>query len=248
MRTKIYVKNRAMHEARVQIAKSRNILRPHAYVRMLLEDYSQWALDEERAPQFKGGWREKVFSAPASVPLDLEIGTGIGLFFAHHALKNPHRCVVGIEVKYKPLIQAIKRALRNGSVNARMARYAGQHIDELFADGELDDVYIHHPDPWLLPKKHKHRLVRKALFDKLWRLQKPGSKIEFKTDSREYFLWAMEQVKETPYVVERYTLDLHHSEWAGEQPLLTQFEKIFVNQQIPINYAWLRKPVDAKIP
>lgn len=232
-----------MHEARerVQIAKSRNIPNPHAYVRYLLEDYSAWAFDEERAPTFKGKWREEVFKAPAESALDLEIGTGIGYYFHYHALHYPERNLLGLEIRYKPLIQAIRRVLRDGATNARMARYAGQNISDLFEDGELNDVIIHHPEPWSRPRQIKHRLCSRHLFNTLWRLQKPGSKIEFKTDSRMYFLWALEELKHTPYVIERYTEDLHQSEWAAEQPLKTHFEQIFVSQQIPINYAWLRK-------
>lgn len=231
-----------MSEARVQIAKSRNIPNPHAYVKYLLEDFSTWAFDEERAVEFKGRWRELVFTVAPSAPLDLEIGTGNGYFFAHHALQNPDRAYVGLEIKFKPLIQSIRRALNAGAKNARMARYPGQHVDELFADGELNDVYIHHPDPWENPRRFKHRLVQTDFLNRLSRLQAPGSKVEFKTDSRNYFLWATEQIKKSPYEIERYTLDLHQSEWAAEQPLLTSFERIFVQKQIPINYLWLRRP------
>jgi tRNA (guanine-N7-)-methyltransferase len=231
-----------MSEARVQIANSRNIPNPHAYVRYLLEDYAQWALDEERAPLMKGKWREEIFKAELSKPLDLEIGTGIGYYFAHHATAFPERNLVGLEIRYKPLIQAIRRSLKNGSTNARMARFAGQNVGDLFAEGELNDVIIHHPEPWSRPRKHKHRLCNRDLFNTLWKLQKPGSKIEFKTDSRDYFLWTMEELKHTSYVIERHSLDLHTSQWAAEQPLLTHFERMFHSQNIPINYAWLRKP------
>jgi tRNA (guanine-N7-)-methyltransferase len=231
-----------MSEARVQIAKSRDITNPHAYVRYLLDDYAAWAYDEERAPLFRGKWRDEVFKTSADAPLDLEIGTGIGYYFAYHADHFKGRNLVGLEIRYKPLIQAIRRALKNGSTNARMVRFAGQNIGELFAEGEIDDVIIHHPEPWSRPRKYKHRLCNRELFNTLWRLQKPGSKIEFKTDSRDYFLWTMEELKHTPYAIERSTLDLHVSEWAAEQPLLTHFERMFVSQNVPINYAWLRKP------
>jgi tRNA (guanine-N7-)-methyltransferase len=233
-----------MREARerVQIATSRNIPNPHAYVRYLLEDYAQWAFDEERAPTFKGKWREDVFKTASDAPLDLEIGTGIGYYFHHHTLANPGRSLVGLEIRYKPLIQAIRRVVKSGATNSRMARYAGQNVADLFAEGELNDVIIHHPEPWSRPRKTKHRLCNRNLFNTLYKLQKPGSKIEFKTDSRMYFLWAMNELKQTPWVIERYSEDLHQSEWAAEQPLKTHFERIFVSQQVPINYAWLRKP------
>ena len=68
-------------------------------------------------------------------------------------------------------------------------------------------------------------------------MQRSGSFLEFKTDSREYFLWALEEIKQTDYKVEFQTLNLYKD--GGKyftENFSTTFEKIFVKQGIEINY------------
>lgn len=207
---------------------------------MMQSEYADWAYDLDRAPEFKGVWREKVFAAAADTKLDVEIGTGNGFFFAHRAKSYPERNLIGLEVKFKPLVQSIRRALRDGCKNARSVRYNGRFIDELFVNGEVDDVFVHHPDPWNRAKKHKKRLMNADFINKIYMLQKPGSILEFKTDSKDYFLWAEKEIAKTPYVVEKHTYDLHSSEWA-ESNFQTHFEKLFTQKKSLINYALLRK-------
>ncbi len=233
-----------MFHSRLNIVKTREIRRPTYYVEAINKEYRDFALDEERAETFRGEWREKVFAnAPMAIgvttikdmPLDLEIGTGHGLFFAHRAHQEPQRLLLGLEIKFKPLIQAIRRALKQGSTNARIARYDARVIGNLFAPGELDHVFIHHPDPWTKRSTHKHRLLQSEFLLRLSQLQRSGSFVDFKTDSGDYFFWAAEQFKNSPYKIERYSEDLHRSEWSDEN-FTTQFEKFYIDQGQPIYY------------
>ena len=230
-----------MDRVRRQINITKDLPVQNAYTLALNGEFSHLAFDEVRAPENIGHWRERVFKVDHSVPMDLEVGTGNGLHFAHHATKHPERCLVGIELKYKPLIQSIRRAINAGCKNAAICRFHAFNLDQLFAKGELDNVYIHFPDPWTSPKKPKNRFVCKDNLDLLWDLQKPGSIIDFKTDSREYFLWSLDEIKQSKYQVVYQTLNLHQSEKASEN-FLTAFEKIFMRQGIEINYIRLLKP------
>ncbi len=72
------------------------------------------------------------FGVEASMPVDLEIGTGNGLYFAHRAINFPNRCLIGLELRYKPLIQSIRRVIKAGHGNARVARYNAYLLPELF--------------------------------------------------------------------------------------------------------------------
>ncbi len=220
---------------------TRTLPRPNAYTIALDGEFSHVAFNEERAPLFKGQWRDKVFKVPAESPLDLEIGTGNGFFFAHRAKAHPQRNLLGLELKYKPLIQSIRRATLDGGKNVAIARYHAFNMSDLFEAEELNHVFIHFPDPWTSPKKPRNRIVNRYHLGLLYNLQKPGSFLEFKTDSREYFLWAMEEIKESPFKIEFQTQNLHQSEKASEN-FMTGFEKIFTKQGIEINYVLLRKP------
>jgi tRNA (guanine-N7-)-methyltransferase len=225
---------------RPRINTTRTLPKPNAYTLALDGEYAHIAFNEERAPLNKGKWRSEIFKMPESTPMDVEIGTGAGTHFAHYANNNPDRLVVGLELKYKPLIQSIRRAVKGGSQNAAIARYHAFNIDELFTEGEINNVFIHFPDPWTSPKKPKNRVVNTRILGWLHQMQRPGSYIDFKTDSREYFLWALEEIKQSPYRVVYQTLNLHESEHK-ERNFMTTFEKIFVAQGTEINYIRLIK-------
>jgi len=213
-----------------------------AYSLALNGEYSHIAFDEVRAPYNKGQWREKVFKVDSSQPLDVEIGTGTGIHFAHHAKTYPDRCIVGLELKYKPLIQSIRRADKAGCKNAAICRFHAFNLDQLFDVGEINNLYIHFPDPWTSPKKPKNRVVNRVLLSWIHEMQRPGSFIEFKTDSRDYFLWALDEIKESRYKIEFQTLNLYAqpSKYLDAN-IATTFENIFVKQGIEINYIRLVK-------
>lgn len=218
---------------RPQINLTRELKFQNEYTLALDNDLRDFAFNEERSPENKGQWR-KIFGVAEEAIVDLEIGTGNGTHFAHRALKFPARNIVGIELKYKPLIQTIRGALRGEAKNARVCRYHAFNVDLLFEKNELNDIYIHFPDPWVSPRKPKNRFVNRNVLNLLYSMQRPGSYLNFKTDSREYFLWAMEEIKETPYTIIFQTLDLHNSPHV-EDNFITQFERIFMRQNVPIN-------------
>lgn len=225
----------------LRVSRTKTIPNPNAYVLALQGEYSPWSYDEERAPLFKGRWRAESFGVADAHPMDLEIGTGNGLHFAHRANAAPERCLLGLELRYKPLIQSIRRARLNGRDNARIARYNAYLLPELFTPGELNDVFIFFPDPWEKIRNHKHRLIQDEFLTRLFEMQRPGSRLIFKTDSRDYFDWSMTRFQRSPYRLVGHTYDLHKSEYAATN-FITQFERIFMRQGLQIGYAVLERP------
>jgi tRNA (guanine-N7-)-methyltransferase len=221
-----------------QLNRTRDLRVQNYYTEALENEFKKNAFSEERAPLNRGKWRSDVLHLPEEIPMDLEIGTGNGTHFRHHALKFPERGLVGIEMKYKPLIQTIRRTLKDGAKNAAVARYHAFGLADLFSENEIDNIYIHFPDPWTSPRKPRNRIVQKMNLDLFWKLQRPGSKIEFKTDSEEAFNWCVEDIKESPYKIEFLTHDLHASEIAATN-FVTAFEKIFLRQDMKIHYVRL---------
>jgi len=230
-----------MNDQRPRLSLTRTIPKPTYYISAIDQEFGEYAFNEEKATTFKGVWREEVFKVDSSWPIDVEFGTGNGQHFSHHAIQNQQRCLVGFELKYKPLIQSIRRTLNGGAKNARILRYHAHNADLVFSPKEINNVYIHFPDPWERPKKFKNRIVCETFLNRLYELQKSGSFVEFKTDSREYFLWAMQEVQKTPYIIEYQTQDLHESIYKHNN-FITTFEKIFLKEGIPINACRLIKP------
>ncbi|MCL4170972.1 UNVERIFIED_CONTAM: hypothetical protein GTU68_035507, partial [Idotea baltica] len=113
----------------------------------MYSEFKDWSFDES-AENNKGVWREKVFQCGEGMPMDLEIGTGNGTHFARLSESYPERKFIGLELKFKTLVQSIRRSLRAGCNNARMVKYRAEGVLDLFAPEELNNVYIHFPDPW----------------------------------------------------------------------------------------------------
>lgn len=224
----------ASRKRRPRLAATKTLPNPTEYVLALNGQYADWAFDEERAKERRGKWRESLDWGEAS-SLDLEIGTGNGTFFAHRASQHPERALVGIEIKFKPLIQSIRRALHTGAKNARIARYDAACLEDLFAPGELNHVFIHHPDPWPRKRDSKHRLIQDDFLNTLHELMRPGSYVNFKTDSLDYFEWSMPIIERSKFQITRLTRDLHASAWA-EENFVTHFERLFLQKQQPIHY------------
>lgn len=225
---------------RARLGPTSGLPQPTEYAKALDGECADHAFNEERAVLLRGKWRAEAFKVGADHSLDLEIGTGNGFHFAHLAKAKPDRAVLGIELKYKPLIQSIRRALAAGSKNCAIARYDASMLEDLFEANELNDVYIHFPDPWSKKRSWKHRLIQTDFLVLLYRLMQSGSVVEFKTDNLDYFEWASERFHASPFKVTRETRDLHQSEWATEN-FVTHFESIFLSQGMKINYARLEK-------
>ncbi len=225
-----------MKGCRARLTKTSDLPLPNPYAVMLMGEYSHIAFDQERALELKGLWRSDVFKKPEGYAMDIEIGTGNGYHFADRASKNLDRGLLGFEIKYKPLIQAIRRAVNAGArENAFMCRFNASELIDIFENEELNNVYIHHPDPWPRKKHWKHRLIQTEFLEELYALMRPGSFVEFKTDDLDYFNWSEPLFKDSKFKMEFITRDLHNSKKAATN-FVTHFEKIFLAKGQPIYY------------
>ncbi len=225
---------------RPQIVKTKDLRVHNKYTLAIDNEYGDYAFNEERAPLNKGVWRSGVFKTDDDMAMDLEIGTGNGTFFKHRCETYPERRLVGLELKYKPLIQTIRSVRRVNLENGRVCRLHAFNLDTVFEVGEVNDVFIHFPDPWTTPRKPKNRLVNPRMAEVIYGLQRPGSFLEVKTDSKEFFEGAVEILSGSPYENLVINCDWHKAE--GSQDLhRTQFEKLFARQGLPIYYSLWQK-------
>lgn len=212
----------------MKLSNSYQLRNPNQYVKALLSHYSFWAFDEQRALRMRGKWRTHL-GFPQITPLDIEIGLGNGLHYAYRAKNHPDRLLLGFELKYKPLIQSVKRVLREGCRNALAIRYHAHDLWEIFNLRDIDNVFIFFPDPWVTPRKPKNRILTLEFCLQLRILIKERGKLYFKTDNPESFFWSIENLKEAGWYLEYYTEDLQISPYP-ELNFVTQFESIFRRQ------------------
>jgi tRNA (guanine-N7-)-methyltransferase len=224
---------------RPRLSDTKSMPFPNEYVSALQKDYQGWAYDEIEVLANKGIWRS-LFNADDDSPLDLEIGTGNGTHFSHYLDKHPQRNLIGIELKYKPLIQTIRRAKKLDLKNGKVTRYNASYPQDIFTKNELNNVFIHFPDPWPKKRQKKNRLINTTFLQNLYSLQRPQSLLEFKTDNLDYFEWALGYFKSSAYTILGFTYDLHSSQFAKDN-FVTQFESLFIRQGLKINYILLQK-------
>jgi tRNA (guanine-N7-)-methyltransferase len=121
-------------------------------------------------------------------PLEVEVGSGKGLFLRNAAAERPEVDFLGIEVvaKYAQFSAAglAKAGLRNA-----MAVHgdALQLFRELIADDSLEAVHVYFPDPWWKKRHRKRRVMCPPLMHDIQRTLRPGGALHFWTDVEEYF-------------------------------------------------------------
>ena len=223
--------------AQTILVHSKSLPYPNSYVQAMYREYKTWVWDEEQSPLFKGHWREQVFKASPSAPLDLEIGPGSGDFLQHISMLNKDRFYLALELKYKPLIQCARKIKKHNLRNARLIRYNARLLKDIFVTEELNNVYIYFPDPWPKKRHHKHRLIKPDFIKDLYIIQKLGSFVEIKTDHKKYFEEMQKCFKESPYREKDVSLDLHGEREKIRTTFATFFEHIFIRQNHPICYA-----------
>lgn len=202
------------------------------YVEMMYTEFKEWSFDET-ASENKGKWRSDIFKCSTDTPVDLEIGTGNGTHFAKLTENYPERKFVGLELKFKTLVQSIRRSVRAGCTNGRMARFRAEGIKELFEAGEINNVYIHFPDPWPKKRHNKNRLIQTQFLKDLHSVMQDGSFVEFKTDDYDYFKWAVQYFRASPFTISFFSEDLHNS-FRKDKNFVTHFESLFLAKQQPI--------------
>ena len=105
-------------------------------------------------------------------------------------------------------------------------------IEEFFAPGEIDLLYINFCDPWPRSKNAKRRLTYHTFLEKYRRVLKPGGEVHFKTDNEKLFAWSLEEFAAFGCEVKNVDNDLHKN---GPVGIMTGYEEKFYEQGVPIH-------------
>lgn len=193
----------------------------------------------------KGRWRE-VFGNDN--PVYIEIGMGKGQFLLAHAKLHPDINYVGVEMYASVLVRAVQKAegtsLSDGvqavSVldqdkaegekrfpNVRFLNVQAEYLENIFAPGEVDRIYLNFSDPWPKARHSKRRLTSTVFLARYEKILKEEGILEFKTDNRELFEFSLESVKEAGWELQVSTFDLHHDPVLSAGNIMTEYEQKF---------------------
>ena len=118
--------------------------------------------------------------------------------------------------------------------NIILLRVDAELLTEIFAPGEVDRIYLNFSDPWPKDRHAKRRLPGRVFLDRYARILVPGGKVEFKTDNRSLFDFALEEAREAGWTVDACTYDLHHDPVMNAGNIMTEYEKKFSELGNPI--------------
>jgi len=190
---------------------------------------NEYVVQEEESK--RGQWKE-VFGNDH--PIHIEIGMGKGQFITELARRNPEINYVGIEKYSSVLIRAIEKRREVELSNLLFVRMDAEHIADVFAEEEVERIYLNFSDPWPKDRHAKRRLTSKEFLARYDQCLKKDGYIQFKTDNRPLFDFTLEQAEEAHWQTSEVSFDLHHSEYV-EGNIMTEYEEKFSAQGNPIH-------------
>lgn len=128
-------------------------------------------------------------------PLTLELACGKGDYTLGLARLYPNRNFIGVDLKGNRIWRGAKTALEEPLPNAAFLRTQIDKLDNYFAPGEIEEIWITFPDPFLRQSKSKKRLTHPKFLQLYQPLLKPGGTINLKTDSAELYHFTKEVIE-----------------------------------------------------
>ena len=179
----------------------------------------------------KGTWKE-VFKNEN--PIHIEVGMGKGRFLMDLAALNPDINYVGIEMYSSVLLRAVQKMEENPLNNLRFIRMDAREIEDTFAKDEVDKIYLNFSDPWPKDRHAKRRLPSRQFLARFDKILVGDGKLEFKTDNRDLFDFAVEEVEPAGWKIDAITYDLHNDEVMVQGNIMTEYEERFSSKGNPI--------------
>lgn len=169
-------------------------------------------------------------------PLFIEVGMGKGRFIMDMAKAHPENNYVGIEKYSSVLLRALEKMEQEETPlpNLVFIRMDAEHLEKVFAEHEVDGIYLNFSDPWPKDRHAKRRLTSTAFFKRYNTILKPEGRVEFKTDNVPLFEFSLESVKEAGWNLVAHTFDLHNDAALNEGNIMTEYEEKFSSQGNPI--------------
>ena len=179
----------------------------------------------------KGNWQQGFGN---DHPVHIEIGMGKGRFICEMAKTHPDINYIGIEKYSSVLLRAIQKMEEEPLPNLLFIRMDAENIDEVFGLDEVDRIYLNFSDPWPKDRHAKRRLPSKEFLARYDRFLKKDGVLEFKTDNRGLFDFAVEELPQAGWKLVKITYDLHHDEEMMQGNVMTEYEQKFSSMGNPI--------------
>lgn len=172
----------------------------------------------------KGKWKELVFRN--SHTITLELACGKGEYTLALARRFPERNFIGIDIKGPRIWRGAKTALEEKILNAVFLRAQIDHLTDYFEDGEVDEIWITFPDPYMQKSKTRKRLTSSLFLDRYRQVLKPGGLLHLKTDDLQFYQFTIETIQQHRGSILFQSADLYAEELPDETLAVKTFYEL----------------------
>lgn len=207
-------------------------LRGRKGIRESLEQQPELVVLEPKS--LKGKWSE-IFGNYN--PIHVELGMGKGQFISKMSKQNPDINFIGVDMYDELLRRASEKARRihfgeEGEAqeerisNLRLALFNIEQIEDVFAEGEIERIYLNFSDPWPKKRHARRRLTHKGFLNKYKRILNNRGEIHQKTDSLSLFEFSLNSFVDEGMRLRNISLNLH-AEGPHPDHVMTEYESKF---------------------
>jgi tRNA (guanine-N7-)-methyltransferase len=185
--------------------------------------------------RYYGTWAEDFFKN--NNPITLELACGKGAYTIALAEKYPDRNFIGIDMKGSRLWTGCVDARKRGLTNVAFLRIEILNLAHYFAKGEIDEIWITFPDPFLKNGKFRKRLTAARYLAVYKHVIRMGTPIHLKTDSNPLFDFSLKSLIENGCVIEEMIDDVYDDKKLHEDLYIkTNYEKRHLTDNRVIKY------------
>ena len=188
----------------------------------------------------KGKWGSNFFKN--SKPIVLELGCGKGEYCIGHSEMFPEKNFLGIDIKGARFWRGAKTALEEGKQNVGFLRTQIELVDQIFAENEIDEIWITFPDPQIKYKRTKHRLTNSEFLQKYKKILKPEGLVHLKTDSEFMHGYTLGLLHGEGHEILEANHNIYKNEYSAKELVTIQtfYEKQYLEENKKITYIKFR--------
>lgn len=185
----------------------------------------------KEAEKTKGSWNALFGN---DHPIHIEVGMGKGRFLMTLAARNPQINFIGIERYTSVLLRALQKMEKEPVPNLVFLCMDARQLEEVFNEGEVSKIYLNFSDPWPKDRHARRRLPSREFLARYDKILKKEGRLEFKTDNRKLFDFAVEELEPAGWKAEKITYDLHSDQEMMQGNVMTEYEEKFSGAGSPI--------------
>ena len=178
-----------------------------------------------------GKWNTNFFKNDN--PIIVELGCGKGEYSVGLAQRYPNKNFVGIDIKGARFWRGAKTAVESGMHNVAFVRTQIELINFIFAQNELDEIWITFPDPQIKYKRTKHRMTNSEFLKLYKKILKPDGVVNLKTDSEFMHGYTLGLLHGEGHEVLYANHNVYKNEGAPSE--VTQIQTFYENQYLETN-------------